>query len=1111
MRRTNAPLKIQLFGSFHVVLDGTTITSFRSDAQRVLLAYLAAHRGSHLRRDTLAALLSPDRDNRSARKYLRNRLDRLRQTIGDRVANPPYLHTDRSAIGLTAGDHVWVDVADFRQQVEAVRQHRHRTLAGCTLCLDRLRQVTGLWRGELLAGLNYPSDIWETWLLAQRAQFRQDAIWALTALGDAHAAQEQWQMLLDVAQKLLGIEPWHEKAHQFAIQAHLRLGDRAAAAAQLARCQTVLWEELGIEPDEATKGLLASTENPPTPPAFANLHNLPDARMPFFGRKSPLTQVQSLLGNPQNRVVTLVGIGGVGKTRLAQEAGRKLVGSFPDGVWFVPLAGIGEQQTTDQIATAIAQAFSFTFTQTTSPLTQLTNFLRKAELLLILDNLEQIIDDAADVVETLLTRTRHVAILCTSRESLNLVEELVVPLGGLTVAEKPSANKLQSATSPAIALFTERARRTDATFTLNDTTLPAVARIGDLVGGSPLGLELAATWTRTRSLEQIVSAIEASADFLSTRRRDMPKRHRSMRAVFNTSWKLLEPDEQLIFAKLTVFRGGFSAEAARTVADATLDDLDLLIEKSLVQRSGNRYAVHELLRQFGEEQRDEIRPKRFITYYLHLLAKQNKPLISMQPLAAARLIEQNERNIWQAWQWALDSSADALLNTAVAPLADYYFLRGRYFEAEGLFRAASKYVSTDRSLLATIQAQHARFLFLLGRFQEAVSSGEAALALQSNLPLASLTIGESLLQQGRFEAASHQLEQAKLGASTIVTAQSIRKLGVLTAISTGDFTEATRHFEEAQQLFEQVGYPCGSAWASSNLGTVAMQNERFVIAQNLFEQAHELFQRIDHMASAGLMQVNLGTLFSEQHNFVAAHRAYSEGHKICTQVGDTLGEAKLLGSLGWVSRKLGRLDQAGAYARQSIDQLKTLGSTLEMSKANSYLGSVAYHKRDLDSAQIYQQTALELAESVGNPAAIGYAQLGLALAKGQSGFGEFTSVLEHASQHKLQALELEARAGLALVMAEKDFAAAQAVLASVKQHIAKEQHIFGVEEPGLLYWALYQLSDPATQATQLAYAYQQVQQLASQLQAETARAQFIQGNYFYCAIVAAYQRQATAA
>lgn len=594
---TSPQLEIAMLGPLQVRLAGAA-APFRTDAERVLLACLAAQQGSAQRRDTLASLLAPDRPNAEALTYLRNRLTRLREAIGDESATPPWLHIDRKQISLRSGNDITVDLIEFERRMAAVEAHAHRELAGCPTCLARLDEAVALVRGELLAGLNFASETWETWLAAQREHYGQRALAAMTLLREARLARGEWAAALMVAQRQLALEPWLEAAHRATMTAHAHLGDRNAALAQFELCARTLCDELGVEPEAETEQLRERIFDgmPLIAGGTSVPNNLPPQTGMFFGRETEQAQLLERLVDPHYRLITIAGAGGIGKTRLAIEAGREARASFPDGVWFVALDAINGGA--EQIKIAVGETARLAEDNKQLSGEQVLAILRDKRALLIFDNCEIVLDELAFLAEWL-RRAPQIAVLATSREPLNFATESVLLLGGLSTGAVGM--------SAAEAMFAERGRMAREDFAVSQENLPQVQAICALVDGSPLGIALAAAWVRRRSLVQIRDEIRRSLDFLSTRMRDADPRHRSMRAVFEASWQQLLTEEQAVLAALSVFPTSFTATAARAIAGASQPNLDALCEKSLLgqQHEPERYSMHSLLRQFAADKLGE--------------------------------------------------------------------------------------------------------------------------------------------------------------------------------------------------------------------------------------------------------------------------------------------------------------------------------------------------------------------------------------------------------------------------------------------------------------------------------------------------------------------------
>ena len=400
------------------------------------------------------------------------------------------------------------------------------------------------------------------------------------------------------------------------------LSNREIAAKLFLTYQTVKWynsqiySKLGVSSrDEAVEHAIARglLESEAETTQQNSKHNLPQSLTEFVGRSQEIHDLQELLASRQ--LITILAPGGMGKTRLSLELARTQVGNFADGVYFVPLAPLTFP---DDIVTTIAENIAFVFHGENPPVQQLVNYLKEREILLVLDNLEHLLD-GAELVNEIIQSSTNVKIIVTSRERLNLRGENVYTPGGLKFPEWETPEDAMA--YDAVKLFMQSAGRVRADFELNSDDLDFLARICRLTAGMPLGIELAAGWVDVLSLEQIANEIQKGIDILETDMRDVPERHRSLRATFERSWERLTESEQAIFAKLSVFRGGFTLDSAGEVAGATIRDLKRLSQKALIQsEQKERYAIHELLRQYAEEhlqlsgEMDSIK-KRHADYY----------------------------------------------------------------------------------------------------------------------------------------------------------------------------------------------------------------------------------------------------------------------------------------------------------------------------------------------------------------------------------------------------------------------------------------------------------------------------------------------------------------
>lgn len=971
-------LHIALLGPLAVTVDNHPV-AFRTDAERALLAYLATPQGIPQRRDTLAALLSPDRNDRDALTYLRNRLTRLRAALQDDQAVSPWLTVDRKAITLRRGSDIGVDLTQFERQLATVEAHPHRQLAGCPTCLAHLDEAVALIRGEFLAGLNFPSATWEAWLLAQREHYQQRVLTALALLCDARMARNEWAAVLALARRQLALEPWLEAAHRAAMTAHLQLGDRNAALAQYEQCVAVLRAELGVEPEEATQQLQQRIVEQSivagrtvVAGGVTTPDSLPRYTGHFFGRATEKHYLLQRLVDRQTRLVTLVGPGGSGKTRLAVEVGQVLKPSFPDGVWFVSLLAVSGDpaQITEQIKVAIGEAAGLGQGATQLTGDQVLALLRDKRLLLILDNCEAVLAELA-FLPAWLKRAPHLVILATAREPLNFGAEEVVLLAGLPTSAAATARTLGAAE----ALFAERGQLARADFAVSAANLPQVRRICQLVDGLPLGIALAAAWVRRRSLAQISAAISQSLDFLSTGLRDVEGRHRSMRAVFETSWQLLDDSQQRVLAALALFPTSFSAIAATAVAGATLADLDLLCEKSLLQQQqeAERYSLHSLLRHFAAEKLAPRTPaveRAFVAYYLYFARTQQADYATLQPewpnLAAA-ITKAHAHAAWQtvlAFVQVLDEpwfrqlrltemraglalALDAATALADAPAVARTLLRLGEIEVEqNAYTDAADHLQAalDGFMRLEERVGMAHATYLLARIKLEQAEDAQAFALTT----ASLQI---------FEAEDEPLGIAK----------NLNQLALLQIKTARNFTAAHDHLTRSVALQRTLPPSPYYIEALCHLARVKSQEGDYAEAAHLLEEA----------AAISRKQASLGDYAAVLYEQLLLCKARRQIDQALTLGYEALASFQLLGSVRWaglLKTQLGLLHQANAewppaatLLQEGLQIFDELGDDYELAYSHYYLAVLYAAMGESEQSCMAKQAVRQLNQRLQEP------------------------------------------------------------------------------------------------------------------------------------------------
>lgn len=726
MSADRPPLRVVLFGAPRVEQGGEPIP-FGRQKGLALLSLLCIEPYPHSR-DKILALLWPLFSPDDGRNNLRRELSLLRSLLG-----PDRLLADRSTIGLdpaALNDGLEVDVHLFDAWIAEVRDHGEAEQLHCTVCAQKLANAAAVYRDHLLVGFSLPdSPAFDEWQFFQAEHYRGAAASVFRRLAGWHERRQEFDVGLDYARRWLAIDPLHEPAHRALMTLYSADGQHSAALRQYDTLTRLLREELDVTPEPETTALheairhrRASLPVVAVPSRLAAdksvthgsdsathivAHNLPADTTPFIGREKELAQLDELLGDPAARLITILGVGGMGKTRLAlalssRQLGRTHRGNAPyaDGIFMVALAPVEHPS---RLGDAIARAVDFAFHGEHDRDRQIIDFLRNRKLLLILDNFEHLIDaTSVGLLLNILAEAPGVCAIVTSRIRLNARGEHLFRLNGLEIPDEealgPAACLAVADGTDAPALFCQSARRARADFVLDENTLPTVLRICRLVQGMPLGIELAAGWLGLLGVEEIATEIEKSLDFLEADWHDLPDRQSSLRAVFDTSWKLLTSQEQTALMSLTVFRGGFTREAAEAVAGASLRMLLSLAAKSWLQAAeGERYQIHELLRQYAARELISVPEgagavrQRHAFYFAGYLRGLEPRMRGSQPSLAYAAVDEDFDNVQSAFEWLIDrDELDVAVGQLLPGLFRYLESRYRYFLLQPLIARAEK-------------------------------------------------------------------------------------------------------------------------------------------------------------------------------------------------------------------------------------------------------------------------------------------------------------------------------------------------------------------------------------------------------------------------------------
>lgn len=998
-----AYLSLSLLGPFQAWTADGVSQSFRTLKERALLSYLAVEHSQPHSREMLANLFWPDRSEGIARNNLRQALYGIRQVIGEPGFSSVFnLTVDEVQFNLS--DNVWLDAAAFDVHIRASRAHNHLETEQCSYCLQQLRDTVEVYRGNFLEDVDLDKNQeFQDWLIFRREQYFRMQSQSLETLIRSYESTGEYVQATMYAQRQVSMDDINENLYRRLTILLARTGQFSAAMEQFEICQRKLWEVLGKQMDPEFYRLAEQIRSGKFDSVVqinrSPVHNLPVQVTPFIGREMELSQISRYLATPACRLLTLAGPGGVGKTRLAIEAGLLHLQSFPGGTFFVPLDQV---QSADRLVETIGAAIGLTTGGSQDFKVTLLDFLRSRHVLLILDNFEHLMDGKGLLLE-ILQAAPFVRIIVTSRENLNYQVEFTLEVQGLPFPERMDTGRLAPLDAPmgiegyeyaAVRLFLERASRVRGDFiqpdsplngfkSLDRRELKEVIRICRLVDGLPLALELAASWAKGFSFKQIADEIERSLDFLQTTFQDVPERHRNLRASFENSWDLLSESEREVFCKLSVFPGAFSIAAAEAISNAALPWLLRLENKSLIRRvAPGRYGLHPLLRQFASQKLRQYARKiedqtkqQHAEFFSGFLRDHEAGLKGQRQAAALSEINEEIENVRAAWDWTIEHRAWHLFDQSAASLMLFFETLSRWNEGEDYFGRALQSLQPlpvepprDR-IVAFLMACKGWFCCRLTRFQEAESlilqslkilehSEPGYARVFSHFALGFLYVWINRYRESWATLSASQALAAQVG-DDWMRAWSLQAMTEI-AFESGQSGFQVKPFLETLALFERLGELRGSSRALNYLGNITLAQERYEEAGAYFQKMYAYSDMIGDLWGAASGCSKLGQLALARGDYEQAWNLYQRSLSMLQKTGDQRRSAYVQGELGESASALRRFKEAEQHFCDAFEIARLTHNDLLAQDITARVASALLHVGQTRRAVLLLRLALSV-------------------------------------------------------------------------------------------------------------------------------------------------------
>jgi DNA-binding SARP family transcriptional activator/predicted ATPase len=977
MLQSNAEFHLYCFGGFSILANNTENIDLGTQKARALIAYLAIESPRGFRRRHLAGLLWGDYSEERALHNLRQTLYQIKSHWLKFCDQQALLISFKDTISINPKIPLFVDVLAFEAlHDQAFKYFREPTVLD-HLNIHALNRAMALFKAPFLDRFRLnDTPLFNEWATFQRERNTQKAVEGFRYLVDYYERRGEYAQAGQLANRLIALNPWDESAYALSMRLDAICGQWEAASRKYRQIQTFLRENLDISPQPSTKNLYQkiksiSLNKEAFPRKYSQIAGfLPQQSTSFIGREKEIINILDLIANPEIRLISLIGIGGIGKTRLAIKVGHICRGLFEDGVYFISMKHVSNFEA---LLHQVAAVFAAHYSSVLDFREQLTNYLKEKRSLLIIDGCDELSRQSQmnPWLETLISEAQGIKVLTTSREKLGIHQEHTFLINGLDYQTGTyCSTSLPLIMTDAVALFQDRAVQANPENELSGEELPLIQKLCHLVMGHPLSIELLASATQNHSVQELVDELSERPVEMRAFSDKPASAHGIFPLIFEKSWRSLSEDQQLALCNLATFKGGFTKAAAGQIMQLSAKDFEELLEMSFVlYLDGDRFAMHDLIHQFVSNKAAEMGLwQTAIACHANYFLNQSKNIFDGfncgDQFTALVAIESDLENFLACWFYFVNQQEIEKLNDFIELIYQFFNIRSRFNEGMNHFQETIRvgsYLSPFDPILGKLENRLAFFAYHMHQNDMALQYFKRSLCIFKDqkdlheLGLTYLGLGNAFLRIKDFtqalEYAALSLNCFRIMEDKLLQGRVMHLIGMIYQ-RTGDYKTSKQKFLVALALSRQAKDQRGILLRLNQLAGHACNEGDYETAEKYYLESLGLSRSFKDRFQKAIILNNLASVYRPRQAYQLEEDVLLESYKICKEIGDRDGQAIALSNLAELANVKAEYTCAIEYGKKALEIALNLGEEWTQVVAYDVLGC-AY--MGLDQTKIAQQ------------------------------------------------------------------------------------------------------------------------------------------------------------